>query len=185
MTDSGKIDRSIIIVTRNYEPICKTSPEKAFCLLYSGRAVGYSFSDKRLNEHIALHSVDSVYHVPKVIILKSNFDMARVLHKGFVYPTKRHIFYRDNHKCGYCGKKATTLDHIKPVSKGGKNTWENLVAACARCNNIKGDKLLEETSMQLQIQPRALTPYDLINKIIDEFTDIIENDGVDLEEIMQ
>jgi len=172
-----KIDRSIIILSRNFEPICKTSPERAFCLLYSGRAVPYEFTDPNLREFVKLKAVNNTYDVPKMIILRSTFDIAKVLHRGYVYPTKRHILMRDGHKCGYCGKKATTLDHIKPASKGGKNTWENLVAACARCNNVKADKELHETDMKLQFQPRVLTPYDLMQKVVEEFTDILEKDA--------
>ena len=172
-----KVDRSIIILSRNFEPICKTSPEKAFCLLYTGKAVPYEFSDPSLREFIKLRAVNSTYDVPKMIILRSTFDISRILHRGYVYPTKRHILMRDNNKCAYCGKKATTLDHGKPASKGGKNTWENLVAACARCNNVKADKELHEVGMRLDFQPRALTPYDLMQKVIDEFITIVERDS--------
>lgn len=172
------IDRSIIILSRNFEPICKTSPEKAFCLLYTNRAVPYEFTDPSLREFVALRAVNDVYNVPKMIILRTTFDINKILHRGFLLPTRRYILMRDNNKCGYCGKKATTLDHIKPVSKGGKNTWENLVAACAKCNNVKADKELNEIGMKLQITPRALTPYDLMERILGEFADIIQKDSI-------
>jgi len=44
-----------------------------------------------------------------------------------------------------------------PKSKGGGNTWDNLVAACHTCNTKKGDKLLEHTGMKLAKKPKA--PY--------------------------
>ncbi|MDE2118063.1 MAG: HNH endonuclease, partial [Betaproteobacteria bacterium] len=54
------------------------------------------------------------------------------------------VFERDGYKCHYCGKQLTrfsaTLDHIQPVSKGGDNSFENLVTACLHCNAERGNK---------------------------------------------
>lgn len=44
--------------------------------------------------------------------------------------------------CSYCGKPGGTIDHIIPISKGGKNHWSNLTAACRYCNSRKADKTL-------------------------------------------
>lgn len=48
------------------------------------------------------------------------------------------IMARDNQTCFYCGEKATQIDHLIPVVYGGLNTSTNLVASCAKCNNLKG-----------------------------------------------
>ena len=63
---------------------------------------------------------------------------------------------RDDHKCQYCGKKNVemTVDHIIPKSKGGADSWENLVTACVKCNNIKGNRTPEEIGMKLHSKPR-------------------------------
>jgi len=71
-------------------------------------------------------------------------------------PTMRKILIRDNYKCAYCGKHAKTVDHIQPKSRGGKNTWMNLIAACQPCNGKKADKTLQEANMKLLFQPRAV-----------------------------
>ncbi|MEW6508356.1 MAG: HNH endonuclease [Bacteroidota bacterium] len=65
---------------------------------------------------------------------------------------------REGHKCAYCGRGdlPLTIDHVIPKSKGGDDSWENLVAACLPCNNRKGDRKPEEANMQLRI--RAYTP---------------------------
>ncbi|KAG1654279.1 hypothetical protein FOA52_005659 [Chlamydomonas sp. UWO 241] len=57
--------------------------------------------------------------------------------------TRRNILVRDRFSCQYCGctSRNLTLDHVVPVSKGGKNSWLNLVAACMPCNQRKGDKV--------------------------------------------
>lgn len=60
-------------------------------------------------------------------------------------PENRHkVFERDGYKCHYCEKQLTrfsaTLDHIQPVSKGGDNSFENLITACLHCNAERGNK---------------------------------------------
>jgi len=53
------------------------------------------------------------------------------------------VLEKHNHICWYCGEKATTLDHVHPKHKGGTSKYENLVAACIRCNSIKGPRTIE------------------------------------------
>jgi hypothetical protein len=176
--DSPPSNRSIIVMTRNFEPLCKTSPEKAFCLIYSDRAVGYSFASEQFNNFVTLRTVSGEYYVPKIIVLKSNFGMSFFLKRKIVQPTKRNIFSRDSNKCGYCGKKATTLDHVVPTSKGGQNTWDNLVAACHHCNNSKGDKAPEEVGLKLiHAKLKSVTPQEYSGKMLNEFLEIIEKDA--------
>lgn len=74
------------------------------------------------------------------------------------YPlSNRTLFARDGHICMYCGKNAEaaqlTRDHIVPRSAGGQDVWENVVAACRRCNQFKGDRSLESLSMELMALP--------------------------------
>jgi hypothetical protein len=62
--------------------------------------------------------------------------------------SRHNIYKRDNYTCYLCGEEhgasSLTIDHIIPVSRGGKNTWENLITCCQKCNWDKGDKLLSE-----------------------------------------
>ena len=71
--------------------------------------------------------------------------------------TNRALFRRDSHLCLYCGREFTdhllTRDHVVPTSKGGGNTWTNVVTACKRCNHFKGDRLLHECGMKLLALP--------------------------------
>jgi len=69
----------------------------------------------------------------------------------------KNVLKRDKHSCQYCGNKATTIDHVHPKSKGGRNTFENCVAACKPCNHLKGNKMIYETNLQLKKQPYAPT----------------------------
>jgi hypothetical protein len=57
-----------------------------------------------------------------------------------------HILERDKYTCAYCGKKANTVDHIFPKSKGGDESESNLVACCKSCNQIKGNRSMQEAN---------------------------------------
>ncbi|MCC7005758.1 MAG: HNH endonuclease [Ottowia sp.] len=69
------------------------------------------------------------------------------------------LFQRDRHICAYCGqqfcKDLLTRDHVVPRSRGGQDTWANLVAACRHCNHKKGARTPEEAAMPLLYLPYA------------------------------
>jgi len=69
----------------------------------------------------------------------------------------RILFRRDQNLCMYCGKEFSdrelSCDHILPTSRGGTNTWVNVVAACKRCNHYKQDRTPEEAHMELLALP--------------------------------
>ena len=71
--------------------------------------------------------------------------------------TNQALFGRDRNMCLYCAKELAdgelTRDHVVPVSRGGADVWDNVVAACKRCNHFKGSRLLEECSMELLALP--------------------------------
>ena len=104
--------------------------------------------------HSRVTGLRSTIEVKSVIVIDSTAKYRRV-----VPPlTNRNLFIRDLNTCSYCGRLATerlilTRDHIVPVSKGGKDTWSNTTAACKRCNNLKDDKLLHETELELKWAP--------------------------------
>lgn len=59
------------------------------------------------------------------------------------------ILKRDGYRCLYCGRKATTVDHIQPRCQGGLSVWSNLCAACVACNSRKGGRTPEQAGMTL------------------------------------
>lgn len=59
---------------------------------------------------------------------------------------------RDGHRCVYCGRKAKTVDHVQPKSLGGPNTVKNLVAACHKCNNARGNRPLTDAELELAVR---------------------------------
>ncbi len=78
--------------------------------------------------------------------------------------SKAGVLRRDKHICAFCGGKATTIDHVMPRSRGGKNTWKNTVAACSPCNNRKRDRTPDEANMPLMFVPKVPDWSDLFTK---------------------
>jgi 5-methylcytosine-specific restriction endonuclease McrA len=68
----------------------------------------------------------------------------------------RHgVLVRDGQSCAYCNAAATTIYHVLPRSRGGRNTWQNTVAACDRCNQRKGHRTPDEWGYPLRFVPKA------------------------------
>lgn len=78
--------------------------------------------------------------------------------------SKSGVLRRDNYICAFCSGKASTIDHVTPRSRGGKNTWKNTIAACSSCNNKKSDRTPEEARMPLLFAPRVPEWTDLYRK---------------------
>ncbi len=112
------------------------------------------------NDKKIISSTNNKFPLPSVI--KLNYYISRPYQKVFL--TRKNILRRDNYKCAYCGRSdlQLTIDHIKPKSRGGTDDWENLVAACIKCNNKKGDRTPEEANMKLKIKPFKPTPITFL-----------------------
>ncbi|WP_036320920.1 HNH endonuclease, partial [Microbacterium indicum] len=87
---------------------------------------------------------------PAVIVLSR---YVRIPHSRRVPVTRRGVLRRDMNRCAYCGRHATTIDHVLPRSRGGQDSWENLVAACLKCNNVKSDRTPAEMGWELRFTP--------------------------------
>ncbi|HCN06185.1 MAG TPA: HNH endonuclease [Bacteroidetes bacterium] len=99
-----------------------------------------------------LRSVHHRFPWPSVIRLSAYL---RVPYKQ-IELSRKNILRRDSFRCQYCGTHQTplTVDHVIPRSRGGMDTWENLVCACIRCNNRKGSRTPEEATMKLLSVPK-------------------------------
>ena len=87
---------------------------------------------------------------------------------------RERIYKRDGWKCVYCeSKKNLTIDHVLPKSRGGKNTWSNLVTCCNTCNAKKNNKTPEEAGMKLLVIP---TEPNIFSDIINPSTEKIWKD---------
>jgi 5-methylcytosine-specific restriction endonuclease McrA len=89
------------------------------------------------------------------IVVCANFD--KIVIKTAVSPTKSNIWKRDSNTCGYTGEKLNkdqlSVDHIIPKSRGGQNTWENLITASKEINRYKDDRTPKEAGLKLLWKP--------------------------------
>lgn len=138
-----------LVLNASYEPLCVVATRRAVVLVLAEKAfvveAGEGF----------LHSATSQIQIPRVVRLAR---YVRVPYRRQVPLTRRAVLARDAHRCVYCAVRADTIDHVVPRSRGGHNEWTNVVAACARCNHRKGDRLLSEIGWTLPrapIQPSA------------------------------
>lgn len=140
----------VLVLNASYEPLNITSWRRAVVLLLKGKA-------EQL-EHNG-HFIYTGFPLPSVIRLR---QYVKVPYKEIPL-TRRNILERDHHTCQYCNYKGEhlTLDHMIPRSRGGGDTWENLVSACVRCNVKKGNRTPKEASMMLLNQPRR--PYSSLH----------------------
>lgn len=136
----------VLVLNASYEPLNITSWRRAVVLLIKGKA-------EQLENNERLIYTD--FPLPSVIRLR---HYVRVPYKEIPL-TRRNILERDRHTCQYCRYKGEqlTLDHVIPRSRGGGDTWENLVTACVRCNVKKGNRTPKEAQMNLRYPPRR--PY--------------------------
>ena len=136
----------------SFRPLEVIDALEALVMCLIGKATPVETYDRKIK------SPSKSFQLPAVIVLKSIVK--------FRFTTmacnRQNIIWRDNSQCQYCANYFSsdklTMDHVLPKSRGGKNTWENLVAACKKCNQKKGSRTINESNMVLlkkPIRPKA------------------------------
>ncbi len=106
-----------------------------------------------------VRSPSTEIRMPSVVVLREYVKPART--SAF---TRFNLFLRDEFTCQYCGARdPLTFDHVIPRARGGRTTWENVVASCGPCNLHKGSKSLRQAGMTLRRRPARPTPEQLQN----------------------
>ena len=107
-----------------------------------------------------VHSPSFAMKLPSVIALRDFIPSART--PAF---TRFNVFLRDCFTCQYCDSKRPaqelTFDHVVTRARGGRTSWENVVAACSTCNLRKGSRLPRECQMIPRHEPRRPTSWEL------------------------
>ena len=140
------LNRKVLLLNQSYQPLMTLGAKRAIVLSFTEKVeVLERYKDK-------VNSINLSIFVPSVIRLK---DYVR-FNKKNIPLNRRNILKRDNHICQYCNSKGKfmTVDHVLPKDKGGRDLWENLVAACVPCNTKKGNKLLKDINMVLLRKPK-------------------------------
>ena len=135
-----------VVLNASYEPLSVVSAKRGLRLLIEGRAV---LTEQHPND--VVRTVTKKFPLPTQVRLVEYIKTQPALRVP-AHLTQRNLFLRDERTCQYCKRHRTDLekgeyltrDHIVPVIRGGKNTWTNVITACRKCNNIKGEHLLNE-----------------------------------------
>jgi len=144
-----------LVLNAGYQPLSFVSVRRAIILVLKERA-------EILEEHVdrRLHTVDREFPFPLVIRLVAYVEIPRRV-RGIV--TNKVLFARDHYTCQYCGRpqnelrkhERLTREHVKPLSRGGLTSWDNVTTACSTCNLKKGNRL----PMEAKMYPRT-TPFE-------------------------
>lgn len=146
----------VLVLNSDFTPLNVTSICRGYTLVSRGKA-----EILKIGESPIITGMSSV--VRPLIIRLLNYVKYRL---RAVKLKRERIYRRDGGKCVYCeSKKNLTIDHVIPKSRGGGNSWSNLVTCCNSCNVKKGDKTPEESNMTLLIKPTEPSIFsDIINK---------------------
>ena len=136
----------------SFRPIEVIDALEALVMCIIGKATPVETYDTKIN------SPSKSFELPAVIVLKNIVKFRFTT----IACNRINIVWRDNNQCQYCGNYFSTdkltMDHVIPKSRSGKNTWENLVAACKKCNQKKGSRTPQESGMiplKKPIRPKA------------------------------
>lgn len=136
----------VLVLNATMEPLCVVPARRAVVLVLGAKADvlhanGHRFRSERLD-----------IPAPSVVRLRRYVS---VPYRRRAALSRRGVFLRDAHTCQYCGRAAENVDHVVPRSRGGPHEWENVVAACRRCNTRKRDQTPAEARMTLRRAPYA------------------------------
>ena len=155
----------VLVLNLNYVPINISTARRAIILVGKGKAELLEQRD------VHVRTISQNVDVPSIIrlsyLVKRPFVPSKL--------SKKEIFLRDQYTCQYCGIKSTelTLDHVIPRRQKGAHTWENVVAACSKCNLKKAGFTPEEAKMRLLREPKIPqpNPYRMLQErtILDEW----------------
>ena len=145
---------SCLVLNATYQPMRPIGTKRAIRLVLQGKA-----DIVESEEGKTFRSATTEVPTPLVIRLRKTVKVPTRFRQGV---TNTFLFARDNYTCQYCGRhdralgerEGLTRDHIHPVSRGGENTWTNVVTACSTCNMRKADRTPDEAGMALLKAPK-------------------------------
>lgn len=135
----------VLLLNADYSALSVCSVERAIILVLLQKADLVEVQQDRFVRSTSLH-----LPWPSIVRLKV---YVRVPYKRIMI-SRKNVLRRDRFRCQYCrSRDRLTIDHVLPKSRGGRDTWENLVTACTRCNTRKGNRTPEEAGMPLLRKP--------------------------------
>ena len=175
----------VLVLNRNWQAISITTPAQAYAQMATDAATGLDIQSREWmvpvkwdewkdlavrDGDLSIGVPDGEVRVPLVIVLCRYAQVP--MHRPKL--NARNIWLRDSGKCQYTGKELRpnegNIDHIIPVSRGGKNTWENCVLSCRQVNQKKADKTPQEAGLKLirkPFEPRSVPITATLKNIYD------------------
>ncbi len=174
LAEATPLSSSVLCLNRHWQALRVTNAMRAVTMVYSAHAevvaadngefASYDFEDWvelsaararfEPEKHDWIRTVRFQIAIPRIVRVLGYEKLPRAQ----VKLNRRNLFARDSNRCQYCGKRFPTselsIDHVIPRSQGGTTCWQNVVAACVRCNVRKGGRTPEQASMRLVVRPR-------------------------------
>lgn len=161
------LNKPIMVLNKSWMPIRVVPAHRAITLVFAGKASAIDVSDWSVynwekwvtrdiseNPYGIISTSSSAIETPEIIVL-SVYD--KIFRKD-VRLTKRNIYIRDGYRCQYTGKKIkeseADIDHVNPRSKGGTNSWGNMVVCTQEINRMKADRTPEQAGLKLIRKPK-------------------------------
>ncbi|KAG7641838.1 HNH endonuclease 5 [Arabidopsis suecica] len=145
-----------LVLDISYRPVNVVCWKRAICLEYMDKADVLEYYDQTVSSPTGSFYIPAVLRVPHLLQVVKRRRVKNSL-------SRKNILLRDDYTCQYCSSRENlTIDHVMPVSRGGEWTWQNLVAACSRCNSRKGQKTADEAHMKLLKVPKEPKDYDIV-----------------------
>lgn len=165
MTDTLH-QQTVLVLNKSWQPIHTKTPAQAFGMMAADAATALetrTMTPVKWEDWVRLPVPEDAPYVrtahrkirrPTVIVCLAYAKMP--LHRPRL--SNRNIHRRDGYVCQYTGRRLkpseADVDHVTPRSRGGGNTWENLVTCDLELNRIKADKTVREAGLQLLRRPR-------------------------------
>ncbi|MER6998324.1 HNH endonuclease [Streptomyces sp. NPDC000410] len=144
--------RDTLVLNASFEPLSTVTLNRAVVLVLQDKAVV-----EQSHPGLRVRAAELELPVPRVIRL---CRYVRVPFRRQAPWSRRGVLVRDQHRCAYCGRRATTVDHVVPKSRGGADSWLNTVASCAEDNHRKADRTPEQAGMPLLHKPFVPSPAE-------------------------
>jgi 5-methylcytosine-specific restriction endonuclease McrA len=149
-------EKPVVILGAEFElgrSLVLNATSQALAVVPARRAVVLVLKDKADIVHsngVVFHAERIELPAPSVVRLRY---FVKVPYRAQAALTRRAVFARDGWTCQYCGSAAENVDHVIPKSRGGQHSWDNVVAACRRCNSRKENRSPHEVGLKLLHEP--------------------------------
>ncbi|SCL67270.1 HNH endonuclease [Micromonospora chersina] len=134
---------AVLVINADLGPLHRVTVQHAIRMLCRRVA---EIHEAEPDQVIGVFPMPRVVRLVRYVVTRWRFSAGPAWSRG-------GVLRRDGRRCAYCDGPASTVDHILPRSRGGRNTWGNTTAACYACNQRKGDRTPAEAGMPLRREP--------------------------------